>query len=251
MVNKAALGVIGVIVIVTVGGGLVLGTMLDGGGDDNEGGAEEPTADETATPTPNDAGGSVDESTAGPADDRRTPMVPRRFESGAIEENVTRLINEERDNETVQTAEGENVTLEPFTTEGSTVERLHTIAYEHSTGMADAGRTGHAVADTNVSQRYQRTDLVQTCKYSDGISVYPPDDRFEVVNAGTIGNYDWGGEEEPYVENESMAARLIVEDIFDDWGNERRLHNPHFERMGVGAEITEENVVYVTANLCS
>lgn len=253
MVNKAALGVIGVIVIVTVGGGLVLGTMLDGGGDDNEGGAEGPTADETATPTPNDAGGSVNESTPEPVDDRRTPMLPRRFSAEAIEENVTRYLNRARTNETAPRAEDENETLEPIRTDGPTATTLKEMARVHSRSMADAGQTGHAVGATNTSERYLEYDVAESCKYTvNGTQVYHPadHDKFEVLDAGTIGNFDLGGDEEPYVENESFAAKLIVEDMLDDWSKQRRLFSEHIEFMGVGAEIAGENTVYTTVNLC-
>lgn len=242
MVNKAALAVVAVVVIGVVGVGMLVGTVLDGGdapaSNDDDGGAEGPTDDETAT----DSSANATTTPSGSEDDVRTPILPRRFESAAVAENVTRLINEER----------ENGSVEPLSTEDEIADRLNEMAASHSRDMADVGYEGHNVSGSDISQRYRENDLFDTCKYSDGSNVYNPDntDRFEVVGSGSIGEYRYVDGNETFVENESQAASVVVEEWLADEDAREYLTVDGFGRVGVGVEITQNNGVYVTVNLC-
>lgn len=243
MVNKAALAVVGVVVIGVVGVGMLVGTVLDGGdgpasNDNDDGGAEGPAGNGTATQT----AANVTTTPVGEDDDARTPILPRRFDSGLIAENVTRLINEERANRS----------LDSLDTTGETANSLTTMAEGHSQDMADAGYVLHNVSGTDTSQRYRENDLFETCKYSDQSNVYNPDntDRFEVIDVGAIGQYHQVDGNETFIENESHAATVIVDEWMDDDDAREDLMVAAFNRMGVGVEITRNNAVYVTVNLC-
>lgn len=241
MVNKAALGVVGVIVVATLGGSLVLGTLLDPGDERGPGG---PTDGETPTPTESESATESSTGTLTEGEGDHTPILPRRFSSEAIEDNVTRLINEARANESRSTLE----------TEGSTSADLRTMARDHSVDMADAGYDAHVVAGTNVSQRYRNHGLYERCQYSDSVNVISPgyQDYFEVVGSGTIGEYDRNSSgNSTFVDDESRAATIVVAEMLADSEVRERLTNQYFERTGVGVEITRENEFFVAVNLCS
>lgn len=247
MVNKAALGVIGVIVVATLGVGLLVGTVMDDGptddgptdDNDDDNGAAEPTA----TATANQTNGTVTPNATATAAGTRTAMLPRRFESAAIAENVTRLINEERAAQGVGALEFD----------GETADTLEEMATDHSLDMANTGVVGHNVTGSNVSQRYRSYELFETCKYTDGPNVYRPDniDLFETIGTGQVGQFYDTGEGDVFVENETQAAQVIVDGWLADSEQRERLLNDNFERVGVGIEVTRNNTAYATVNLCS
>jgi len=245
MVNKAALGVIGVIVVTTLGGGLVLGTLMDDNpGGDDESGAEGPGDDGTGTPST--AAPTAEPATGTAADDdgrTQTPIHPGAFGSAAVAENVTETINQARSEEN----------LSPLAFDGEVARGLHELAESHSNDMADVGYVSRTVAGTNVTERYRDNGVFETCKYSDGVNVYDPanTDDYAVLADGTIGDHYRSGDNETFVANESQAARLIVTDVLEDDELRGRLLNEHFERAGVGVAITRTNRVYVTVALCS
>lgn len=243
MVNKAALAVVAVVVIGVVGVGMLVGTLLDAGDgpagtDNDDGGGEGPAGNGTATQT------AANATTPDESDQERTPILPRRFESAAIAENVTRLINEER----------ENQSLDSLQTTGETATRLTEMAEGHSLDMADAGYDGHNVSGTDTGQRYRDNNLFERCKYSDPANVYDPEghpDRFEVVAIGEIGQYHRVDGNETFIENESHAASVVVDDWLEDDEDARdAVLVEAFTRVGVGVEITRNNAVFVTVNLC-
>jgi hypothetical protein len=245
MVTKAALGAVGVVVIAVLGGGFLLGTLMD----DSSAGPGEGTATptETAAPTPTAAGTATAVApTATPtAGDQgtQTPTLARRFKVAAVEDNVTQLVNRERGNES----------LEPLGTDGVIADRLGAMAGEHSVAMADAGRVSPTIDGVTQSERYQEYDVYENCKYSDGVNVYTPErpEKFVALASNAVGDYEDVEGERVYVSDERTAARMLVEKMLADPDMRAALVNEHVSRAGVGAEITRNNEVYVTVALCS
>jgi len=246
MVNKAALGVIAVIVVAVLGGGFLLGTVMDDSdtppANESDGTNDDGPAT-TATAT-NATGNRTATSTSTEADDgTRTPTLARRFNSSALADNVTREVNDIRG----------AANVDAVTTEGRTANTLHRMADDHSRDMADAGRVAQDVGGDNVSERYRANEVFETCKYSDDINVFWPggNKRFVVAGQGTIGDFTYDNGTQIYVENESHAARLIVEEFRRNQDDVEAMENRYFHRVGVDAEITRSNEVFVSMFFCN
>jgi len=195
--------------------------------------APTPTATQTPTVTPTP--------TAIPT---RTAILPRKFEERTIELELRRLLNDwRRSNE-----------LDLYTnTNGTLVEQLNAMSLNHSVAMAERGELVYETHGLSVPQRYKAFELKETCKFKrqgKQFIVSPENYQFQVIAQSYIGrNYQENGET-VYHENETAVAR----DIFEDW-TENPVHAdvldyPNANRLGLGIEITEDNEVWVTGNIC-
>ncbi|WP_436928813.1 CAP domain-containing protein [Halosimplex halobium] len=190
-----------------------------------------PTATPTVTPTP----------TAVPT---RTPTLPRRFSEREVELELRRLINDWR------RANGLNAYANA---NGSLVERINRMSLNHSEAMAERGELVYRTHNLSVAGRYKEFGLFETCKFKkkDAQFIVRPDkNQFQVIGQTYIGrNFQEGGET-VYHENETAVAR----EIFRDWTDNRVyadvLNYPNANRLGLGIEITEDNEVWVTGNIC-
>ncbi|WP_436910493.1 hypothetical protein [Halosimplex marinum] len=189
------------------------------------------TATPTVTPTP----------TAVPT---RTPILPRKFEEREIELELRRMINDwRRDNG-----------LDPYReANGSLVKQINEMSLNHSRAMADRDELVYETHGLTVPQRYMAFKLLETCKFKKAGEHYivsPHKQQFQVIDRSYIGrNYQDSGET-VYHENETAVAR----DIFETWTGNRVyaevLNYPNANRLGLGIEITEDNEVWVTGNIC-
>lgn len=257
MVNKAAVVLLGGIVVVGVVaiggvGALVLGV----GGGDGAGTAtpvdatplpftptEAPTPTASATPTEDSSA-----ATATTAAVQRTTILPRRFDERRVETLVGRYINDRRE------AQG----LDPLALNGSTAGNVRVMARDHSVAMADAGRVTHVLDDNSSTDRYRQYDLYRTCQWKSGLkdSVVAADNNglegsnnsLEAVGR-TVAGQPYGDSQ--FNDDEAAVARAIVEAWFADDTFEQRLTLPNAGSVGVGIEITQSGEVYATANLCS
>jgi len=190
-----------------------------------------PTATPTVTPTP----------TAVPT---RTPILPRRFSEREVELELRRMINDWR------TDDG----LDPYTNaNGSLVKRINEMSLNHSRAMAERNELVYETYGLSVPERYAAFDLKETCTFKrqgKQFIVSPDNYQFQVIAKSYIGrNYQENGET-VYHENETAVAR----DIFEAWTTNRVyadvLDYPNANRLGLGIEITEDNEVWVTGNIC-
>lgn len=263
MVNKAAVVLLGGIVLVgvlAVGGvaALVLGV---GGGDaagtqtpvdstplpftPTSAGAttDPPAAADTPTPTATAATATATETTA-----RRTTVLPRRFDERRIEVLVGRYVNDRR------AAAG----LDPLALNGSLAGDVGTMARDHSVAMANEGELTHVIDGNASADRYEASDLFRACQWESGLrdSIVSPenngpessDNALEAVGFTVAGQpYDDGR----FNADEADVARAVVSAWWADSTYERRLTLPEAGSLGVGVEVTQSGEVYVTANLCS
>ncbi|WP_459194159.1 hypothetical protein [Halosimplex sp. J119] len=202
-----------------------------------------PTLTPTSVPTPTGTPTVAPTPTAVPT---RTPKLPRRFSEEKIEMELRRMLNDWR----------ESKGLQPFTNaNGSLVVQVNAMAANHSAAMAKKGQLVHESNGLDVGERYRAFELAERCKFKKEDAQYivdPTNDAydFEVLHKTYAGrNYQDGGET-VYHENETEVAR----DIFEKWTSNRVyrevLNYPEINRLGIGIELTEDNEVWVTGNIC-
>ena len=255
MVNKAALGVLGVIVLVSMGVGVLIGMQLGGptaagptDGNSSDGGGAETTAPgestETRTPFPESPptadvpGGSEPTVTAA----GRTTVSYRRFDERDVAQLVKAEINERR------TGAG----LRAFVTSGGTVSELDRMARSHSDAMANAGAVRNYLEGNSSADRYRAFNLFETCSFpneQDTFIVDATGNRLEVIGS-TVAGRAYDRDAPKFNENESQVASQLVTEWWEDPTKRERLSWVNAERIGVGVEITQDGSVYATANLC-
>lgn len=268
MVNKSVVGILVGIVFAALLVGVLIGTMIGGGGGGGDGAAATdgtPTAveatplPETDSPTPTATPGTATAPTATATPDGtavatatpdtptptqvRTTILPRRFDETRIENLVEQRINERR-------AADE---LDELERRGQTVNRVKTMARNHSVSMANAGSTVHTIGGQSSADRYERYDLYATCQWdaAGGDYIVTADDNaLEAIGQTYAGQEYTQGGETRFNANETMVADAIV----DRWWNQTLYHDrltlPNANRIAVGVEITQSGEVYATANLC-
>ncbi|MFC7142608.1 hypothetical protein ACFQMA_22590 [Halosimplex aquaticum] len=269
---------VGVVLIGGIAGAMLLGGGGGGGGTDDGGsdGADDGGGGSAATPTQAPTTGAAGTGTAGtgtptetafptltptsvptptgtptvaptPTDvPTRTPMLTRRFSEEKIEIELRRMLNDWRDRKGLQ----------PFTNaNGSLVTQIDRMATNHSVAMSEMGKLVHESNNLSTGERYQAFDLAERCKFKKQDAqyiVHPNNDayQFEVLHKTYAGrNYEDGGET-VYHENETAVARDIFEKWTSNYVYRDVLDYPEINRIGIGIEITEDNEVWVTGNIC-
>lgn len=265
MANKTALAVLGVIVLVSMGVGILIGMQLGGpapaqaNGSSNNGGGGGGGA---ATPIPTDTPNGTETSptpipTAGPGTpplttqvvtgsatiSERTPILPRRFSRVEIEREIERLINENR------TSNGRDT----LTVSGKTSDDVTAMARGHSDAMADVGKVSHYVKGNTSKDRYKQAGLFDTCQFLSNSETYIVDadgNNLETVGMVKVGReYERNGETR-YHTNETQVARALVDDWLSNQFLRPRLMYDNAEHLGVGVEITQNGDAYATTNVC-
>ena len=254
MVNKAALGVLGVIVLVSMGVGVLIGMQLGGpasagptDGNSSDGG-ETTTAPADSTPTrtpfpespPTASGPGGQEPTITAAG--RTTVSYRRFDAREIAAHIKEDINERR----------QGAGLEAFVTSGSTVSEIDKMARTHSDAMADAGVVRNYLNGNSSADRYRAFNLFQTCSFpneEDTFIVDATGNRLEVIGS-TVAGRAYDRDDPKFNENESQVAEALVTEWWDDPTKRERLSWVNAERIGSGVEVTQDGSVYATVNLC-
>lgn len=255
MVNKAALGVLGVIVLVSMGVGVLIGMQLGGpanagpaDGNSTDGGDETTTAPADSTPTrtpfpespPTASGPGGEEPTITAVD--RTTVSYRRFDERTIASLIKEDINERR----------QQAGLSTFVTSGSTVSQIDKMARSHSIAMADAGVVRNYLDGNSSADRYRAFDLFQTCSFpneKDTFIVDATGNRLEVIGS-TVAGRAYDRDDPKFNENESQVAEALVTEWWDDPTKRERLSWVNAERIGTGVEVTQDGSVYATVNLC-
>lgn len=253
MVNKAVIGVIGVILITTLGVGALVGLQGGGGNADDansgNGGGGTGTPAATATMTPNGTmgngtGGNGTVATLTPAPEERTPIPAREFNRNEIERNVTQAINEWR------RSEG----LDPLDRRGTTAERIAAMARDHSNAMADEGSVSHVIDGVDVADRYENHDLYDACQYqtSAGYIAQPGggNKQFEHITSTVAGGQYETENGTQFNEDDEAVSNAIVREFKRQSGQEDGMLAPNMGKMGVGVEITRTGGVYATVHIC-
>lgn len=249
MVNKAVIGVIGVILVTTLGVGALVGLQGGSGpaddanpnGGGGNGNGQQSAATPTATGTVGDAATSAP---TGPQE--RTPIPARQFNRAEIERNVTSQLNDWR----------RSHGLSPLTHTGTTAENLKAMARDHSVTMANEGTVGHVINGVDTAARFENHDMFDACQYQtqEGYIAQPGSEggrnvQFEYVSSTVAGGtYESDGITR-FNENERQVAQAIVDDVRSQ-DKPPGVTKPGIERVGVGVEITRTGGVYATVHLC-
>jgi hypothetical protein len=171
-------------------------------------------------------------------------VLARQFDERKIGIELRRMLNDWR----------EQRGLQPFTNHnGSLVEQINNMSANHSAAMAQKGELTYESNGLDVGQRYEVFDLFTRCQFEerDRENIVTPDRyQFEAHHKTYAGrNYQDGGET-VYHENETQVAR----DIFEEWTSNPVYRDvldwPEINRIGIGIEITEDNEVWATGNIC-
>lgn len=254
MVNKTALGVLGVIILSSMGVGILIGMQMGGPAsgqtaDGNEtGGDATPLPNETtSSPTPFPEAPPTAVGPGGPSPTvtlaERTTVSYRRFDENRIAALVKDRINDRR----------ERAGLSPLQADGNTVDRLDAMATTHSIAMADAGKVRNFLDGNSSADRYREFGLYSSCAFSNEAETFIVDadgNQLEVIGEASAGRA-YGTQANPqFNENESQVADQIVREWWADRAKRDRLSWDNAERIGVGVEVTQDGSVYTTANLC-
>lgn len=248
MVNKVAVGVLAMVVVASLGVGILIGMQLGGGGGASAPAATAPTTDGgTETPASQQSnGGDAATATATPAEEqieRHTEIPARQFDEEEIAAHVARFANEER--------EAQNRTR--LSTGDATATRVSAMASNHSVAMADHGDTAHNIDGLTTTARYKDNDLFERCKFKspEGSYISTPDEKFELIGQTYAGTEYRDDGETRFNADEEDVARAIV----DEW-NESSTYSDRLlvrgpTRMGVGVEVTSEGTAYATIDVCA
>jgi len=204
-----------------------------------------PTLTPTSVPTPTPTATATPTATPTPtAIPTRTPMLPRRFSEREVELELRRMIDDWR----------KSKGLDPYgEANGSLVKQVNEMSLNHSRAMAERGALVYETHNLTVPQRYMAFELLETCKFKKAGAQYivtPHNQQFQVIAQSYVGrNFQEGGETR-YHENETAVAR----DIFRAWTENPvyadALEYRNANRLGLGIEITEDNEVWATGNIC-
>jgi hypothetical protein len=246
MVNKAAVAVLGVIVLVSMGIGILIGMQLEG----PTGQAADSDTNDTGTasggPTTVPTGDSTPSTGEGPGTlppMERTTMPARRFDDRKIEAEIASLVNQRRSERGLDT---NDVT-------GNTADAVRRMARNHSVTMADGGALSHNAGGTSSEQRYRNAGLYEACKFESDPDTYIVDAqyaRLEVIGRTYAGQSYQDDGMTAYNANETEVARAIVDEWFSTPQYESRLTYENSDQFGVGVEVTRDGLVYVTGNVC-
>lgn len=258
MVNKAVVGVIGIVLITTLGVGALVG--LQGGGapaedgdpnDDGNGGPADGTATDATSPDGAAGNGTAGNGTATtptgtPAPDALA-LTRSEFTAAEIEANLTSRLNEWR------TGEGlERLEIGP----GTTKEKLQAMARAHSANMAAAGTVAHGIDNDTTRTRYEANDLYYACGFKPPNKQYtalpgqPDVQQFEWISGTAVETSFSRDRGILFHENESAVATTIVDQWAGDEATEYGLLSPNYGKAGVGVNVTRDGTVYATVHLC-
>lgn len=250
MVNKVALGILAVIVLTAMTVGGLVGLQLSG-----EDAPGEATPTPVSTPAPGPAGtpgpnGSGD-GTATPTPTATPAVSAADFDETAIEEGVRAAINVRREDRDMASLRGDKLVRE--------------MARNHSRAMAAEGNLTHDAGGTTTMARYEAFDLEDRCRVPDNSHTGIRDgEALETIDRKTVGgnytfqtdnrgdmNYTFERENRTIaVENETVAARAVVDSWFASERQRQKLLLREASSAGVGVAVTEEGEIYVTVDLC-
>lgn len=199
----------------------------------------------TAVPTPTPTTTPPPTATSSPTPvQTRTSMLPRRFDEGAIETELRRLLNEWRESRGLPRFSHED---------GSLVAELNAMAAEHSVAMADVDRLDHVIDNRSSADRYRDHDLYWNCGFEadDGeYLVTPEGNRLEVLAKTYAGVTYETANGTDYNANETAVAEDVFDFLMANDVSRDKLAERNATRIGIGIEITRKNEVYVAGNLC-
>jgi hypothetical protein len=245
MVNKAALSVLGVIVLASMGVGVLIGMQIGGGGAETVG-ASTPTADESSRQAPSSDGADPPARTTIPGGEMATVQPPddeetipaRRFEAKEISREIERLLNQRRTSRD----------LSELLTSGRVTGELDALAHSHSVAMADDARVSHTIDGNSSRNRYESAELYGACQFKSDAGSYVVDARYnrlELVSHAVAGRVHDG----EFLKTEEEVAQAIVSDWSSGTSRDRVFYE-NANQVGVGVEVTQSGDVYVTGNLC-
>lgn len=283
MVNKAIVGILVLIVLTSLGVGVLIGTQLGGGdggadtpadgsdggdgagdggdGSDGDGGdatttatngtaangtAASGTATSTSSATETAIPTPTPTATATPTatpTPTQTTISAYEFDTAQIEREMIEDINR------VRSQRG----LAAFNTGTTTWGQLRGMTRVHARAMAEERRAVFEINGNTTEERYRGADLYDRCKYQDpdGGYIVTPRTNFQAVGSTIAGReyQDDGGTR--FNANESQVAQAIVTEWFDSSTHRRPLVNDGTEIAAVGVSITDDGRVYASAAICS
>jgi hypothetical protein len=245
MVNKTAIGILGVVVVASLGVGVLIGMQLGGGTGSpvstspaDGGGTATPASDQT-----DDGGGDGTATPSESTNERQTTIPARQFDEEEIANHVADFVNEER--------ETQNRTR--LATGDATATRVSRMASNHSVAMADHGSAAHKVDGVSTTNRYRNHDLYERCKFKspEGSYIATPDEKFELVGTTYAGTHYQADGGERFNGDERAVARAIVDDWNESATYGERLLTRGPTRMGIGVEVTSTGKAYATVDVCA
>lgn len=245
MVNKTAVGLLGVVVVASLGVGILIGMQLGASGDAATN-VSPSTTGATETPAGDEPDSTSSTGTATPAEnptEQRTAIPARQFDEREIAVHVAAFVNQERVNRD----------RSELTTDDATATRVSAMAANHSVAMADAGSVSHDADGTSTTGRYKNHELFERCKFKspEGSYIRQPDEKFELIGMTHAGSHYQDDGKERFNGDEEAVARAIVDDWTESSTYSERLLVKGPTRMGVGIEVTDGGKVFATLDVCA
>lgn len=246
MVNKALLVLTAVVLFVTFGTGVLVGTQVGGGLGAADTGSQasttSPQSGSAATATPNSATDSTQTPAGDSGDDaERETVPPREFNEANISAAIVENVNAVREEEGVDS----------LSSSGLTAKDVQQMAANHSDAMAEAGLVRHTIDGVSSRERYERNGLYNTCRFQVKSYIEDADnDGLEVVGRTYAGQTYPDNGTQAFNENDTAVATALTDEWLSTPLFRDRLLLPNADRIGVGVTVTSTGAVYATANLC-
>lgn len=290
MVNKAIVGILVLIVLTSLGVGVLIGTQLGGDGSDSPAdgsstdGSSAAGGDATATASNGSSNGTATNGTATngttTATGSATVTASRTATPGSTEAptatpteasgetstatptpTTTTIPSYEFDTEEIENEMIEDINqgrsergFDQFNTDTSTWRTLRGMVRVHSGAMASERLVQFEINGNTTESRYRGAELYDRCKYQDpgeGYIVPPDNSRFQAVGSSWAGQeFEDDGETRFHTEESEIAAD-IVSDWYSSSTYRRALVTDGVDIIAVGVTITDEGRVYAAAAICS
>lgn len=147
---------------------------------------------------------------------------------------VHKYVNKERRDEGLKTLE-----YDP---------RLVSIANNHSEDMVKKGYYSHTAPDgTTIDDRFSEAGYECRISVPEGVITTGSENIAQTYYQKQIEQPDGGTD---LYGNESEVARAVVDSWMNSPDHRENLMRPYWRHQGIGIEVTADNTVYATQNLC-
>jgi uncharacterized protein YkwD len=241
MVNKIALSILTIIVLIALTAGGIVGLQLGGGNVLDTDGSDEMTP---APATESNGGESEGVTTATPTPESESTSTPgatvtaNEFNETRIELLVQQLVNDRRQSQNIQRLRSYGP--------------LDEMAQFHSENMAAQGYVSQSADGFTTADRYERYNLSSRCRIVDDTNTGVRDGReLEVVSKVVAGQSYTNNTGETVVDmDERAVATTIVDRWFADEQASEKLSLQNADEVGVSAAVQPSGETWVTAALC-
>jgi uncharacterized protein YkwD len=241
MVNKVALSILAIIILMSVTAGGIVGLQVGGDGTLDTIGADEGAAEPSTGDSEESSGGTAAATSTPVPESTSTPLptvTADEFNETRIEMLVQQLLNDRRQAEDIQDLRSHTP--------------LDAMSQFHSGNMATQGYVSQSADGFTTADRYNRFNLSSRCRIVDDTNTGVRDGReLEVVGKFVAGQAYENSDEETVVDvDERAVATTIVDRWFANKEARKKLTLQNADEVGIGVVVQADGDTWVTADLC-